>query len=246
MNNITNNILDKIKTGEVTMRPRWHFVLKAFLLISGILLAALIAIYLLSFVLFTLHKSGVLFAPQFGWHGVMLFVIASPWMLIGILGIFLLVLYLLVSKYSFSYQKPLVYSIVGVVLFVIAVASMIQYYGIHDRVQAFSDRSNLPGLRQLYADPADRRPAGVARGTINTLTEVGFTLETDRAEILHITVTTQTKRPRLRGLQTGDQVIVFGERVDSSITAFGVKSVQGRQFGIPSRNNNGMPPRPNK
>lgn len=51
MNNLTQNILKKIKEGEVTMQPRWHFVLRTALMICGVVLASLIAVYLFSFVL---------------------------------------------------------------------------------------------------------------------------------------------------------------------------------------------------
>ncbi len=242
MNDFKDNLIQKIKAEHISMRPRWHFVLKAFLLVAGAILAALIAVYLLSFVIFTLHRSGVLFAPQFGWHGVMMLVVSSPWLLLGMLGIFLLLLYVLVSKYSFSYQKPLVYSIVGVVLFVIVVSSLIQYYGFHERVQAFADRHNVPGLRPLYNDPADRRPAGVERGTIKAMTSSGFVLETDESEVLNIVINERTKLPPLNKLVIGDEVLVFGDRSQDSITAFGIKPARGGQFKLSPRHQGELSP----
>lgn len=227
MNNFKDNIIKKIKAEDIAMRPRWHFVLHTFLLISGGILATLIAVYLLSFVMFTLHQSGLLFAPQFGWHGFVVLVVSSPWILIAILGVFLLLLYVLVSRYSFSYQKPFVYSIVGVVLVVIAVSSLIQYYGVHERVQSFADRHNVPGLRPLYNDPSNRRPAGMERGAIESFTETGFVLTTDRGQILDIILNEQTKLPPAFDFEVGMTVLVFGDKTGNSINAFGVRPIKG-------------------
>lgn len=241
MNNLANDIIKKIKDGEVNMEPRWHFVLKATLMVLGLLLAAMVAIYLFSFVLFTLHRSGLLFAPQFGYRGLMMFVSGTPWLMLSILGIILIVLYVLVSRYSFSYRKPLVYSMVGVVLLVISTSSLIQYFGIHDRVQSFVDRHNVPGLRPFYQDPSDRRPSGVERGVISEMTETGFILESDQAEVLNIVVNDKTKLPPQFELQVDAEVLIFGERTEQSITAFGIKSASENRFRLPPRNHPDRP-----
>ena len=242
MNEFKDKLIQKIQTGEISMRPKWHFMLKAGLLLVSVVLVALIAVYLFSFLLFTLHRSGLIFAPQFGWHGVMMFIVASPWLLISILGIFLLILFVLVSHYSFSYQKPLVYSVVGLVLLVISASSFIQYLGIHDRMQSFSDRHNIPGLRPLYNDPVDRRPPGIETGEIIEITKSGFILKSERGEELNIIITNRTKTPPSLTLVENLEVTVFGERKDKSITAFGVKTTTtGGQIRI--NDLNGPPPR---
>jgi hypothetical protein len=146
MNNLQKDILNKIKTGEIHMKPKWHFVLKGALWLTATIAVALMAVYLLSFVFFLMRESGLLFAPLFGWAGVVLFVVSSPWILIGVVGVFLGVLYLLVSHYSFSYQKPLVYSMIGSVLLVIALSSFIQATSFHGRAGDFVARPRVPGL----------------------------------------------------------------------------------------------------
>ncbi|MEZ4200317.1 MAG: hypothetical protein R3B69_01825 [Candidatus Paceibacterota bacterium] len=164
MNTIKENLIKKIQAGEITMVPRWQFVLRATLGVLGVLIVAVLAVYFLSFVLFTLNQSGLLFAPMFGWSGVMLFVMASPWFIILLTGLFLVVLYILVSQYAFSYRQPLVYSLVGVVLVVVAVASLIHQSNMHERMRGFMERHEVPGMSPLYRGSLDERPEGVVAG----------------------------------------------------------------------------------
>jgi hypothetical protein len=51
-NSISNNIEQAIKSGQVKMRPRWHFVLKTVLAISGGLFVLLTILYLASLIIF--------------------------------------------------------------------------------------------------------------------------------------------------------------------------------------------------
>ncbi len=236
MNNLANNIIQKIKAGEVHMQPRWHFVLKTALLLTGTLLTFLIAIYILSFVLFTLHNSGLWFAPEFGSRGVMMFIMGAPWLLLSILGLFLLFLYVLVSHYSFSYRKPLVYSIIGIVFLIISTSSLIHLSGIHDRLESFANEHSVPGLRPFYQDPQARRPGGVEIGTINQINESGFLLMIDRQELVQIIITKETKLPPDYTPVEGEMVLVIGERNDQdSITAFGIKPAKDGRFKLSPR-----------
>jgi len=222
MKNIQENLLNKIKTGEITMVPRWRFVLHSLLVAVATIVVALIAVYLLSFIMFALHESGLIFAPLFGWSGIVLFIVSSPWILIGLLGIFLCLLYLLVSRYSFSYRKPLVYSIVGVVLMVVAVSSLIQQTALHHRTRDFVERHNFPGLAPLYRN-AERKPSRAMTGGI--ITEINgsdFVLKTEETGLYHVTISNRTKLPWEAELAVGDKVLVFGPVQGKMINAFGV------------------------
>jgi hypothetical protein len=223
MNDIQNKLLEKIKAGEVAMKPRWQFVLQGLLWAGTTIVAALIAVYILSFVLFALHKSGLVFAPLFGWSGIVLFIVSSPWLLIGFVGALLLVLYVLVSHYAFSYRKPLVYSLLGVVLLVIAVASIIQQTNFHGRAGEFFERHEVPGLTPLYRDIEQKPPKDVTRGTLSNLTDKRFTLTTEKGVVYEVEFDEHTKLPPSRELAAGDIVMVFGPMTDTTIKAFGVR-----------------------
>lgn len=230
MNDIRDKLLEKIKAGEVNMVPKWRFVLETVLWAFGLVVAALVAVYFLSFILFILNRSGVLFAPLYGWHGVMLFIVSSPWFLIMIVGIFLLVLYLLVTHYSFSYKRPLVYSMIGVVLLVIAVSSLIHQLSVHERMERFVESHQVPGLAPMYRGFGEERPNGVVVGTITAFSEEILELETREGEAIKATLFPHSKRPPEVIFVEGDEVMIFGEREGDMIEVFGIRPA-GRGYG---------------
>ena len=218
-------------------------MLRGLLWVVATLMVALIAVYLLSFVMFALRESGLMFAPLFGWTGIMLFIVSSPWMLIATSGVFLVVLYMLVSRYSFSYQKPLVYSMVGLVLLVIALSSLIQATNLHGRARDFAERHGVLGLAPMYRDIGERPARDITRGTVGELAETGFTLTTESGESYTVELTERTKLPRQIELTEGDAVYVFGPLKEGRIDAFGVRIDDGRPLP-PPEDNGKRPPRP--
>jgi len=241
MNNFKHNILNKIKTREIDMKPRWHFVLKSLLLVFGVLTVALLAVYLLSFVVFALNQSGVMFAPLYGLKGVVVFVVSSPWLLIVLTGTSGVLLYLLVTKYSFSYQKPLLYSMIGVVLLVILGSFVLQEAGMHQRLQQYSERHNVPVFTPLYGGLREERPDGVLQGMITELTDDGFILQVADEDLVTVVVTRETKQRPPSARFVGESVLVFGERQGDIVPAFGIRSMEkGRGVG---KNNGSSKPR---
>lgn len=239
MNDFKNNVIEKIKTGAVAMRPRWYFILRTALTVVGMIMAALFAVYFLSFVIFTLHRTGVWFTPGFGVRGLILFLVSSPWILIGIVGIFLSLLYILVIRYSFSYHRPFLYSLLGITSFIVLSSFMIQLTPMHENLQSFSERTRMPGMNSLYSTIANKRPANLTFGTITQITDTGFILKTDTGEILSVVIGSETKLPRKVPLDLDVHVFVHGKREGDSIFAYGVRPVSG-DFSLPRRGNGHM------
>lgn len=227
MKNLQNNILKKIKSGELDMKPRWHFALKGLLLVLGVVLVTLIGIYLLSFVMFTLRQSGVGFIPLYGFRGLSQFVMSSPWLLIALAGAFVVLLQILVSKYSFSYRRPLLYSMIGVVLLVLISSYAIEQTVMHQRLQQFSEQHNVPVFTPMYRGIQENRPDNIIFGTITDVTETGFVIDSDRGETLTIVVTNDTKQRPGTSYEPEGTISVFGERVGDTVTAIGIRPAPG-------------------
>ena len=223
MNDFKQNILKKIKNGELDMRPHWHFVLKGLLMLVGIIVVALCVIYLLSFILFTLKQTGVGFAPLYGFKGLGMFVLSSPWLLIVFAAVFLVLLYILVSKYSFSYQRPLIYSMLGVVLLVLVSSFVIGQTSAHRSLQQFAEHNNVPGLAPLYRGVTNDRPENITPGIITELNTDGFVIQSDRNNKFTVVVSERTKKRRGVTYDVGDVVFVFGEKSGETIRAIGIR-----------------------
>jgi hypothetical protein len=222
MTNLKDNVLEKIHTGSVAMRPRWHFIVEACFFTVSVILTAIVAIYLLSLIFFILAKTGLWFAPGFGFAGLMFFVITSPWLIMLATGLFLALLAILVKHYAFSYRQPLIYSLIGVVAFVLIVSGLMHQMALHDRLRDMSERNNLPGLAPLYHGNTDARPKEITPGKIVGFTENGFTLTTPEGDSFTVVVSDQTRGYTVP-LPIGSRVIVFGERSTSTIAAKGIR-----------------------
>lgn len=233
MSDIKEILSEKIKTGDIHMVPKWQFVLHTVLWAVGAVLAAVVAVYLFSFVLFILHRSGILFAPLYGWHGIMLFIISSPWFLISLVGVFLLVLYLLVTHFAFSYKRPLVYSMLGVVLFVIVLSSLMNQFAVHERMGRFSERHEVPGFSPMYRGIEMQRPEEVTLGTILAVHGEEIVVRTQDGEEVTVIRTLQTKQPQRKTWNSGDEVFIFGTEKEGVIEAFGIRPANGRMSGPP-------------
>jgi len=221
MISMKEKMLAKINTGEVKMMPRWYFVLRGLLWASLGVVLFLVAIYVLSFFLFFLRETGLWFAPGFGLEGLMLFVVSSPWILVAAVGGFVLVLYLLVRSYAFSYKKPLVYSMIGIVLAVIGIASVLQSVGFHDRTRDFAETHRVPGLAPLYRSLDEKPPKDVTKGEVILVTSTALQIATREGNIVvHISDT--TKMPKT-AVTVGERVEVFGPNVNGFIEAFGIR-----------------------
>ncbi len=223
MNNLKENLMKKINEGELSMKPRWHFILKTFLFTVAVLLMALITVYLLSFVMFVLHENGVWFAPAFGAAGLVIFIVSSPWIIISLVGLFCFLLYLLVRNYAFSYRKPFVYSLIGVVFVVIALSSLIQQTTMHRRVHNFALERNVPGLAPFYRQAEDFRPRDMTRGAIVGIGDDRVTIKNENDENLIVVITKITKQPKDTVYKVNDEILVFGPIENGTIKARGIK-----------------------
>jgi hypothetical protein len=251
MNNLKNNILNKIKSGEVDMKPHWHFALKSLLLILGIIVAVLLAVYILSFIHFYLRQSGIGFVPFYGFRGLSIFVMNSPWILIASAGALLVVIQLLVRKYSFSFRQPLLYSLFGIIILVLLGAYVIGQTQIHPRLRGFAEERSVPIFGPLYRGIDEKRPESITFGTITEVHDNGFVLESDKGEMLTIVLTSRTKRRPGKSFTVDETVLVFGDRDEDTVTAIGVRPAPP-DFDFNRRGNlgpqgslrpNGPPPR---
>jgi hypothetical protein len=227
MDTCKENILKKINTGEIDMKPRWYFVLQTTLLLVSLIIVSLVAIYFFSFILFFLEQTGLLFAPLFGLRGLGLFLISSPWFLISLVIVFLSLLYILVSRYSFSYRKPVIYSLLAIVLVVIVMSAFIKVTLVHEKVRVFVERHQVPGFAPLYQVEENERPAGMVSGLITGIIPgEGFIILNDYGEFMTVYVSPVTKQPQGYNYLINDKIVAFGDRHNNTLQAFGVQVIK--------------------
>ncbi len=231
---IRNALLARIQEGKILMRPRWHFVLKAALMLLGAIILGLAVLYVGSFAFFALRESGVAYAPAFGFSGVRAFILSLPWILILCALLFAFLLEILVRTYSFAYKKPLLYSVGGIVVVALMGSYILARIGIHERLERFAESGGIPVAKFLYRDFAHPRLMKIHPGSLVTTTPEGFVLLTPHGETFTVRVTPQTKFPEGFEAYEGTKVVIFGEKEGMFIEAQGVRPIDNFP-PVPSR-----------
>jgi hypothetical protein len=225
--NLEDKIFDAIKSGDLKMRPRWYFILRDVLGVIAIVIVLLVVVYLASFIIFVLHQSGAWFVPVFGLSGWFALFSALPWLLVLLSAIFVIVLAILVKRYQFSYQWPMLYSFLGVVFLIAAACFLFIESSFYNQFFSSSIAEDVPFLGMYYPGFGTLGPNDVHRGIIASTNPDGFVLEDNGGGTSTIFIATSTIVPLGPGFQQGDMIVVFGDRsTTGTIFAAGVERLK--------------------
>ncbi len=225
-NSIRDNVLESIKTGRVTMRPRWHFVLRAAFALVGAVFLSLTLLYLASFIVFIVRDNGAWYVPAFGMRGLRIFLLSLPWLLILVALIFVGILEVLVRRYAFAYRRPLLYSAAGVVILVLAGGIAVARTPFHQGFMRRAENRHLPFAGGMYREFGMKKMDSIHKGSISEVNEKGFVVRGRVGDQFTVVFTPHTRLPYGYDFQMGDMVVIFGERVSTTVTAFGMRRIE--------------------
>ena len=220
----TNKILKIIEEKKIAMKPKWYFVLRAALAVTGVLGLLVATLFVTSFVVFTMMHNGIARIPldsAFGW---MLVARNAPWMLIVIAVIFMILLEILVRRYSFSYKRPLTYTATGIVLLCALGSFLLVKTPFHDGLMQEAREHRLRMGGPLYRAYPLQKISGMRSGVIEKFEEKNIYLLHDQ-ELELIFVTPYTRMPP--DLQVKDAVIILGnEKTKETFEAVQIKHMR--------------------
>jgi hypothetical protein len=222
---LRETVLGKIKRGEVTMRPKWQFMLKGILVVLGAVLLALALLYLVSFVFFALRQTGVWFAPSFGLRGLYALMVGIPWFLVFVAIVFVIVLEILVRRYAFAYRKPLLYSVLGITIAVFVGGFVVAKTEFHRSLYRHMEGPGLPVAGPLYREYGMPHMKQIHPGIIASTTEQGFIIMSRQGGEVTVLITPTTRLPLGYDFVLGDQVVIMGEQEEGVVRAFGVRKI---------------------
>ena len=174
---LKNNVFEKIRVGEVSMRPKIYFIARVVGILVLALLTSAAAIFVLSFAFFSIHESGEEFLLGFGQRGLDAFVSLFPWWsFLFTLALIMLLDYLL-RYFRFGYKVSML-RIFLIVLSVVVIAGIaLNFTPLHSLLLDSADHDHLPFIGELYEEIHDSHQAqGVYRGTIISIQNDGFTI----------------------------------------------------------------------
>jgi hypothetical protein len=237
---ISEAVMAAAEKGDIKMRPKWYFALRAALTVTGVAIFSLFLVYLASFIFFMLRRTGIWFAPSFGFKGLFVFLISLPWFLILLAAIFAVILEILVRRYSFAYRWPLLYSAVGIVLIVMAGGYAVAKTPFHGRLIEYERNRGPFCCGGIYRDMDRDHFNNIHVGQVYEIMPQGFRLQNRDEEILVVLVAPETKMPFGRNFSVGDAVAVIGKRIGAVINAWGIRRIDEKMD--PMMNPPSLPP----
>ncbi|MEI8360529.1 MAG: hypothetical protein WCG01_00100 [bacterium] len=217
--NIKDVVLSKISKGEIKKTPKAVFVMRGALYILAITVVIAFVLFLLSFVIYALQASELWYLPMFGIKGVELLLSNFPWFLIFLALILIITLEALVSRYSFVYRKPLLYSAVGIIVIVLAVSFAVRQTAIHESIYKAIKKNN-PGYAKMFYDEYTRpNSVDFHPGTVIEVIDNGFVLENRDRSTTSIKITAKTQVGKNFKIFKGGRLLVLGKVIDGVIEA---------------------------
>jgi hypothetical protein len=223
------DVMKAIRDGHVHMRPRWHFLLLSALSITGAFIVLLTLLYVTSLGFFFLRDSGAWYAPSFGTRGWFGLLHSLPWLLILFVAIFIVILELLVRRYTFVYKKPLVISVIVILALVFLGGLAIAQTPLHRMLMLSARRGSLPPeLSAMYGHPLRTPPpSDMFNGQIVGLSKSGFVIvDEGGAGTTTVVLTPETRLPYGEDFTLGERVVVVGDvSATGTVRAFGVREI---------------------
>lgn len=223
---LTEKVINRVEKEQVKMKSKTYFVLKTILFSLITLFTALFALFFISFIIFSLRTSGVWFLPGFGFRATGIFLVSLPWFLILIAIILIIVLELLVKKFSFAYRRPILYSVLTIIILTILGSFMITRTQMHSDFFWKAQEGKLPMAGRFYRELGSSKLSQVHNGIVSDVLENNFYLETVNGEILTVIIDSNTKFPLNKDISKNDRVVVLGKRNNGTIKAFGVHRIK--------------------
>jgi len=124
---LEEKIMSQVKTGKISIKPKWYFAAGSLLLFSGLVSLSVGAIFLINLTIFILRKRG----PITCWRLQTMIENFPLWVpVLAVIGIILGVR--LLKKYDFSYKKNFKLIVISFILAVLFAGFLIDRLGLND------------------------------------------------------------------------------------------------------------------
>jgi len=204
------------------MKPKVYFILKAALIVLAAAIVGLFALFLISFMSFALRANGILVLPIFGFRGFEAFLTSIPWLLIILAAVLIFILEMLFRHFSFTYRRPILYSVVGVIILVLLGSFIIDRTSLHPDLFDRAQRGRLPIFGPVYRGFGGlQKPANAHFGTVTEILEQGFIIKDRDEEAIKIIFREDLKSD----VKVDDTVMVFGQKEGNTVMAEGMIKV---------------------
>lgn len=230
--NIKAEILHKIQSGEVKMRPKAFFVMKVAVLVFVAFVTFVVSVLLVSYTWFSMRAGGHFFLLGFGGRGLFEFFLVFPWLILLLDIALIFFLDWLLKRFKFGYHNPVLYIFIGSLLLITAGGTILNMTSFHKNVMYLAENKHLPipGVGGFYIElRRTHRENGLFRGEVVSIATSSFIMKNGRFDASDSTNTIDVLTPPGFDvdllLDVGDQVFIAGDIVGGDIRAYGVKKL---------------------
>ncbi|MBM3206550.1 MAG: hypothetical protein FJZ43_02935 [Candidatus Staskawiczbacteria bacterium] len=233
-NKMSDNVIGQIKNGTIKMKPRSYFMLRGFLLGGGIFLLFLFVVYLASFIVFSLRISGVWFLPLFGFLGARILLGSLPWVLILLSVALIIAIEIFAERISFIYKRPVIMSLVGVILIVLIAGLLVGLTSFHPRIFYKSQEENIPVIGSFYKRYSLPKIENVYNGVISKIDNEKLEIETSTGQFFELHSGANLIEFR-RNIKEGDAVIIIGDKENDFLKVRMIREIKEDLDFFPSK-----------
>ena len=234
MNNLKSKILESVKKNNLTMIPRWKFVVYSVTGIVGLVFAFLLAIFVISLILFVLSRYGFMYMPFFGVMATLRALSAIPIVLL-LCAVLLLVLIEIISRYyTFSFRRPLAVTLLSITSLAVVVSYIVSETSAHDYLRSYAREHQMHIIERMYERPIPFKSDNgidIVRGGVIASTPTSTTLELFDGDTVVAYSTTTDDGGKVFIPHIGDDVMVFGTFSGGQFIVVELRPVPKTPFG---------------
>jgi hypothetical protein len=231
---IKDQLLDRIKKGEVVMRPKFHFTLKVLATALVAFAVLVISVFIFNFILFSIRINHHDTLLSFGVDGLVAFLFFFPWLLLLVDILLIALLEWLLRQFRFGYTIPVLYLLAGIVVMTAVTGFAL------DRGTPFNDRM-IERARHLPAPVGDfydgarkpwRKGSGLCHCEIVSIDENRLIASDLRkgTTTLQVVLPFDDDRATTTGLKVGDVVLIAGREKEGTLYAFGIHKLDDEEL----------------
>lgn len=231
INNIHNIIVNEIKNGTLSQKPKWHFIVMTCFIILGLISLALILFYLVSFIALFMREHLFFEAISFGPRTVFELMHTLPILLVVLVITVFLLLHVLVRHFAFAYMRPVILTFsVGITL-TLLVFGFILYTDTNSRIARFGENGHIPGMKIVHNNFRDKVPHMAMAGII--ISRDGSSYMIQSATNTSIVILSDRVRKDKSEYAVGDSVMMLIQKKKNNLEVVAIKIIPEKGKVLP-------------
>lgn len=224
-------ILDKLKSGEVAMSPRIFLRSHEIFWIVVVFILISLAAYLASFMLFVASTNRLWDLLFFGPAGIKEFVLFFPWLFVLVVLLLAWLAERFAWRYSFAYRAPKLYVALASLVVTAIVSLVIVNTPFHSELYESAQTQNLPIAGPMYRFFGQYRPGNFYIGKLSRIYPDEFLITSGDGSTVLVKVLSNT-RIYGRTARLGDNLDIFTKETANGLDALYIKQISSDSLGF--------------